>query len=178
MPGAGAPPMLKLADEGGLAGSPAATTFRDAALPCGSTQARAGAIRTKSGDVYKPSALRGYEQALRLRLLPPLGAHRLADCDPGADLQQLVSRLAGIWPEPELDPQHGQRRTRDLQKRRPPGRWRDPDEPHPLGFRLPAVRGRRERIASPDEATRLLRVLPPDDRALWATALLRRPSPW
>ncbi|MGH2986411.1 MAG: tyrosine-type recombinase/integrase [Solirubrobacterales bacterium] len=40
-----------------------------------------------------------------------------------------------------------------------------------LGLRLPAVRGRRERIASPDEATRLLQALPCKDRALWATAL-------
>jgi integrase len=38
-------------------------------------------------------------------------------------------------------------------------------------LRLPAVRGRRERIASPDEAEQLLRVLPESDRAVWATAL-------
>jgi integrase len=57
--------MLKLADDGGLR-TPSATTFRDAAAVW-LDQARAGAIRTKSGDLYKPSALRGYEQALRLR---------------------------------------------------------------------------------------------------------------
>jgi len=32
--------------------------------------AKAGVIRTRSGDRYKPSALRSYEQALRKRLLP------------------------------------------------------------------------------------------------------------
>jgi integrase len=79
--------MLKLADDGGLR-TPSSTSFREAAeLWLG--QARTG-IRTKSGDVYKPSALRGYEQALRLRLLPPLGAHRLSDVT-RADLQRLVS---------------------------------------------------------------------------------------
>src|SRR5215210_2852897 len=36
---------------------------------------------------------------------------------------------------------------------------------------LPAVEGRRERIASPEEAARLLAALPARDRALWATAM-------
>jgi integrase len=38
-------------------------------------------------------------------------------------------------------------------------------------LRLPAVRGRRERIASPEEGQRLLTVLPERDRPIWATAL-------
>jgi len=38
-------------------------------------------------------------------------------------------------------------------------------------LRLPAVRGRRERIASPEEAEQLLAALPERDRAIWATAL-------
>jgi integrase len=40
-----------------------------------------------------------------------------------------------------------------------------------VGIELPAVRGRRERIASPDEAQRLLSVLPGRDRPVWATAI-------
>jgi len=36
--------------------------------------AQAGLVRNRSGDPYKPSALRGYEQALRARLLPPSAA--------------------------------------------------------------------------------------------------------
>ena len=39
------------------------------------------------------------------------------------------------------------------------------------GIQLPAVRGRRERIAPPDEAARLIAVLPDTDRAIWATAM-------
>ncbi len=43
---------------------------------------------------------------------------------------------------------------------------------NPTGhLRLPAVRGRRERIASPEEAKLLLAALPDRDRAVWATAL-------
>jgi integrase len=37
-------------------------------------------------------------------------------------------------------------------------------------LRLPAVRGKRDRIASPAEAAELLAALPASDRALWATA--------
>jgi integrase len=159
--------MLKLADDGGLR-TPSATSFREAAeLWMG--QARSGAIRTKSGDVYKPSALRGYEQALRLRLLPPLGAHRLSDVS-RADLQRLVS----AWQEAGLSPSSIRNTINAVR-----AIYRSADllvdgavPPSPtLGLRLPAVRGRRERIASPDEATRLLAALPRDDRALWATAL-------
>jgi integrase len=39
------------------------------------------------------------------------------------------------------------------------------------GLELPAVRGRRDRIASPEEASRLVEALPERDRTLWATAL-------
>jgi integrase len=38
------------------------------------------------------------------------------------------------------------------------------------GLELPAVRGRRNRIASPAEAVMLLDALPENDRVLWATA--------
>ena len=54
--------------------------------------ARSGAIRTRSGSGYKPSALRGYEQALRLRVLPDLGGARLSAIT-RSDLQRLVGRM-------------------------------------------------------------------------------------
>ncbi len=38
-------------------------------------------------------------------------------------------------------------------------------------LRLAASRGRRERIASPEQAAALIAVLPPPDRAVWALAL-------
>jgi hypothetical protein len=53
--------------------------------------ARDGSIRNRSGDEYKPSAIRGYEEALRIRLLPAIGAHKLADIR-RSDLQRLVGR--------------------------------------------------------------------------------------
>jgi integrase len=39
------------------------------------------------------------------------------------------------------------------------------------GLELPAVRGRRDRIVSPERAAKLLDALPEGDRAMWATAL-------
>jgi len=50
-----------------------------------------GSIRNRSGDIYKPGTIREYERALRLRLLPAIGAHKLADIR-RSDLQRLVGR--------------------------------------------------------------------------------------
>jgi hypothetical protein len=58
------------------------------------TGAENGSIRNRSGDRYKPSAVRGYEQALRLRLVPELGGVRLGDLR-RADVQALV--VSGRW---------------------------------------------------------------------------------
>ena len=56
--------------------------------------ARAGVARTRSGDQYKPSALRSYEQALRARILPRFGSKRLSAVSRPM-LQQLVDELVG-----------------------------------------------------------------------------------
>jgi len=52
---------------------PEATTLAQAAAVW-ITGAERGLIRTRSGDPYKPSALRGYRAALEKRILPVLGA--------------------------------------------------------------------------------------------------------
>jgi hypothetical protein len=49
----------------------------------------AGVIRTRSGDPYKPSALRTYRQALEGKLLPTLGRRHLSAISRN-DLQDLV----------------------------------------------------------------------------------------
>ena len=159
--------MLKLSYDGALR-APAATTLHEAA-EIWLDSAERGAIRTRSGDRYKPSALRGYEQALRLRLLPPLGAHKLAEVG-RADLQRLVAR----WQEEGLSPSSIRNTVNALR-----AIYRSSDlltdgavAANPtIGLRLPAVRGRRDRIAPPDEASQLLAALPAGDRAVWATAL-------
>jgi site-specific recombinase XerC len=40
-----------------------------------------------------------------------------------------------------------------------------------VGIELPAVRGRRERFASPQEAVALIAAVPAQDQAIWATAM-------
>ncbi|MGH3040837.1 MAG: TetR family transcriptional regulator [Gaiellaceae bacterium] len=47
-----------------------------------------GLIRTPSGDLYKPSAIRTYEAGLRLYIIPELGAARLQDVQ-RRDVQRL-----------------------------------------------------------------------------------------
>ena len=61
--------------------------------------ARAGAVTNRSGDPYKPSALRSYERAMRLRVLPEFGSVRLSELH-RPDLQEFADSLlaAGLNP--------------------------------------------------------------------------------
>jgi len=129
--------------------------------------ARNGTVRKRSGDRYKPSALRGYERSLRLRVKPALGHARLADVTRG-DVQALVDGLLGD----ELDPSTIRNTLNPLQAiyRRALARERVAVNPT-IGLEIPAARGRRDRIAAPGEGAALIEALPPDDRAVWATAM-------
>jgi Phage integrase, N-terminal SAM-like domain len=53
---------------------------------------RSGAVRTRSGDPYKPSAIRGYREALENHIRPELGAMRLGDVQ-RRHVQRLADRL-------------------------------------------------------------------------------------
>ena len=133
--------------------------------------AQEGQIRNRSGRRYKPSALRTIEGDLRLRLVPSLGAKVMMEVA-RADLQRLV----GSWLAEGLSPS----KIRSIvNAARVLWRYLDlltgHDDPLLIdptrGLRLPASTGRRERIATPDEARRLIEALQPGDRALWATAI-------
>ncbi len=128
---------------------------------------QAGAIRNRSGDLYKPSARRGYEQALRLRVLPALGAHKLADVRT-PDVQLLVDR----WQAAGLSPSVIRNTLLPLRViyRRALARGLVAANPT-NALELPAVRGRRDRIASPTEAARLLAALGAPERTIWAMAM-------
>jgi integrase len=129
--------------------------------------ARDGTIRNRSGDRYKPSALRGYEKALRLRVLPAFGPRELTDVTRG-DVQDLVDRLGseGLG----ASTVHGTLLPLRAIYRRAIKRGEATINPC-AGVDMPAARGRRDRIADPEEAAALLAALPMEDRALWATAL-------
>ena len=53
---------------------------------------RAGTVRTRSGDEYKPSATRSYDEALRVHVLPAIGALRLSEARL-KHVQAIVDRL-------------------------------------------------------------------------------------
>jgi integrase len=124
-----------------------------------------GRVRGRAGDVYKPSVVRGYEQALRLHVLPTLGARPLSKIE-RRDVQRLVDEMLAR----RADPSTVRNALKPLQVicRRA---LDDGDLAiNPCDrIRLPAVRGRRDRIASPCEARALLEALSLD-RALWGMA--------
>ena len=127
---------------------------------------RTGAARTRSGDAYKPSAIRNYERGFRLRLVPAIGASRLADVRT-TDLQRLVSR----WQAEGLDPstiRNTINALRALYRLAVAHGYCHDNPTH--GIMLPAVRGKRDRIEPPDVAERLVAALPFPERAIWATA--------
>jgi integrase len=128
---------------------------------------RRGLVRTRSGDVYKPSAILAYESALRLHILPDLGGAKLSDVQ-RRDVQRLADELLAAGRNPSTI-RNALMPLRVIYRRA----LEDGDVAvNPCtGLRLPAARGRRERIVSPQEAAALLGVLPQEDRPLWALAL-------
>jgi integrase len=148
--------------------APTSTTLREAA-DAWVEGARGGLIRPRSGDAYKPAAVRHYERGLRLRVLPKLGHRRLVDIE-REDLQRFVDEMIAAGSsaaliEASVIPiraiyRHGMRSPSSGIAVNPTA-----------GLELPATRGRRERIAPPHECASLLPALPDRDRALWATAM-------
>ncbi|MEA2385548.1 MAG: hypothetical protein QOH72_5519 [Solirubrobacteraceae bacterium] len=145
--------------------APTTTTLREAAdtLIAGM---RDGSVLDRSGKPYKPSTIRGYERVLRLRVLPALGHVRLSGLE-RRDVQRLVDRwradgLSASTVQNSLNPLQviGRRAIRDGDLAI------DPTD----NLELPSARGRRERIASREEAAALIAAVSDDDRALWATA--------
>ena len=132
------------------------------------SDAEAGVVRTRSGDRYKPSALRSYEQALRARILPRFGSKRLSALSRPM-LQALVDELVGEGCAPSTV-RNAVLPVRAIYRR---ALQRDELAGNPtLKLALPAVRERRERVARPAEAEALLAALPAvGARPLWATAL-------
>src|SRR3954454_16749544 len=131
------------------------------------SDAKGGIVRNRSGDRYKPSVLRGYEQALRDYISPDLGGGRLAELSRN-DVQDLADRLS----EGDLSASTIRNSLPPLRAicRRAYARGEVLVNPT-RGLELPAVRGRRDRVAEPREARELIAALEPRDRPLWATAM-------
>jgi len=140
-------------------------------------EAQGGVVRTRSGEIYKPSALRAYELALRTRILPALGHLKLS-----AVTRPLIQDFVDQLVAERLAPSTIRNAILPLRAiyRRALARSQIHTNPT-RGLRLPALNARRERVARPAEARELLEALPQPHRALWATALydgLRRGEPF
>jgi integrase len=129
--------------------------------------AEGGAVTNRSGDRYKPSALRGYRTSLEKRILPALGRSRLSEVD-RRTIQRLVAQLIAEGHDPSTV-----RNT--IVPLRAIFRYAvahgDVSVNPTTGLHLPAVRSKRDHIVSPADAHALLAALGPQDRPLWATAL-------
>jgi integrase len=146
--------------------APSAVTLRAASEPW-IAGIRSGEIRNRSGDPYKPSAVRSYDDVLRLHVLDELGDRRFSTIRRN-DLQDLADRLLASGMKP-ITVQGALMPLRAMYRR---AVARGEVDINPTtGLELPAVRGRRDRIASPQEAAALLAALNDEDRALWATAM-------
>ena len=127
--------------------------------------AKDGTIRNRQMERYKPSAVRAYETALNLHILPRLGLVRLSDVTRN-DLQDLADELLADGKSPSMV------RNTIMPLRAIYNRaiHRGEVSINPTtGLRLPALEDRRDRIATP-EAEALLAVLPARERVVWATA--------
>jgi integrase len=129
--------------------------------------ARDGTVLTRSGDRYKPSAIRGYESSFKQRIVPELGAHKLSAIT-RVDLQDFADRLNAKG----LDPSTVRNTLMPLRAIYKRAMERGEVAVNPTaGLRLPAVRGKRDRIADPKEAATLIAAVPDSDRGAWATAM-------
>jgi integrase len=128
---------------------------------------RTGVIRNRSGDIYKPAAVRDYERNLRLRALPVLKHLRFAEVTT-KDVQQLVDRLV----RDKLEPATIDAALTPLRAlyRRAVARGEARMNPT-VGIEKPAVRCKEKRVVPHESAEAMIAALDPSERALWATAL-------
>jgi integrase len=104
---------------------------------------------------------------MRLRVLPELGDVRLAELR-RADVQDFADGLLAEG----LSPSYIQVTLLPLRAVVRRALNRDELAMNPCAdLELPAVRGRRDRYASPAEAEALIAAAPEQDRAIWATAM-------
>jgi len=103
---------------------------------------------------------------MRLRVLPEIGGVRVTALS-RVDLQDLADR----WLAKNLDPSTIRNTLMPLRAMYRRALTRGEVSLNPTnGIELPAVRGRRERIATPEQATVLIAAARENDRALWETA--------
>ena len=127
---------------------------------------KSGQVRTRSGDPYKPSAIRSYEGALQSHIRPEFGTVRLTGLTRNA-----VQDLADSLLAEDYSPSSVRNAIMPLRAIYRRAMQRGVVATNPTSdLDLPKVRGKRDRIASPGEAAALIDAVPADLRAMWSTA--------
>lgn len=129
--------------------------------------ARAGIIRTRSGERFKPSAVRGYEGSLRREILPRFATARLSALTRN-QVQDMVDELvaSGLAASSVTNTLLPLRAI----VRRALSREEIAIDPM-ANLSLPKDRSRRERVAAPQEIELLLAAIEPRYRVLFAAAI-------
>jgi integrase len=125
-------------------------------------------FRTRSRRPFKPTTRRATEQAYRLRVADRYGRVRIDKLD-HLELQEFIDELDAAGTNPSTI-------EGTILPLRLMFRWArargivtvDPTD----GLELPEKSSRQRVPPSPQDAARLLAVVPEDDRAIWATAML------
>lgn len=155
----------KVAVRKGMLKAPAPTTVEQAGDELVAAM-RSGVVLNRSGEEYKPSAVRSYEQILAAHIVPEIGGLRISALTRN-DVQDFVEHLRGKGLAPStvhncLDPLR-------VLTRRALDRGTLLVDPFQR-LTLPAVRNNRTRIEAPDRALILIEALPDGERAFWALA--------
>lgn len=126
-----------------------------------------GHVRNRSGGTFKPSVLVSYRNLAAARLIPHFGETQLGALTQ-PDLHAYVRDLLAEG----LSPSTVRNTLMPLRIAYREAVAHGEVAVNPVtGLHLPSSATKRDRIADPDEAERLLAALPDEDRTLWATAL-------
>lgn len=126
-----------------------------------------GTLRNRSGFPFKKSVVRSYESCYLQHVQPALGERRISTIT-RRDVQAIVDEIMarGLSASTARNSLMPLRLAFRVAIRDEMGVTASPIH----GVELPAVRGRRERYATPVEVQALIEALEPRDRGVWATA--------
>lgn len=129
--------------------------------------AKAGRLLNKSGDAYKASAIRSYESSYKQHIKPAIGGRRVSAIA-RRDVQAIVSDMAarGLKASTIRNALLPLRLIYRVAIRDELGVTSSPL----THLELPAVRGKRDRIATVTEVAQIIGATAPGDQAIWATA--------
>jgi integrase len=134
-----------------------------------------GAIPNRSGDPFKPSAVRSYRQTMQAWVLPRLGDRRIREIEP-QHVQAMIDELVTYKRKVAGEDRLLSAATIDSALtalrafyRRAVARGEARVNPT-LRIEKPAVRPKKKDVASPSQVAAMIAAVPEADRPLWAVA--------